>query len=211
MFGPYESVIADGYRRVFVDIEAFAGEISKWCSPSTILELGCGEGAVTTQLAAQFPSASITGIDITPRVGRLFRGDRSRVFFKQQTIGDFVIEYPESCELLIVCDVMHHIPWALHEGILGDARRALKPGGMLVLKDWVPSFSAIHVFGYLAERFITGDRVRYKTASAHRESLEAVFGQGSIKSEVTIPPRANNVMFVVQAHNRMAQESRYEL
>ena len=43
-------------------------------NPRRILEVGCGEGAVSERLAALYPNAEITAIDITPNVGRLYAG-----------------------------------------------------------------------------------------------------------------------------------------
>lgn len=198
MFGPAESRVADLYRSMFIDLDAFADQIREWVNPSSILELGCGEGSVTERLARSFPEACITGIDITPRVGRLFHGDRTRVTFKHGTIQDFAIEHKEQFDLLVVCDVMHHIPWRLHRDILTHARMTLRPGGYLVLKDWERSRTLIHLLCYSADRYITGDRVRYQSADELRAMISDVFAPNSIKAEARIKPRWNNIAFLVK-------------
>src|SRR3954451_20873912 len=37
-------------------------------SPRTVVDLGCGEGALTASLAARWPEARITGIDSSPEM-----------------------------------------------------------------------------------------------------------------------------------------------
>ena len=198
MFGPFERPISEIYRSIFVDLTAFVDQIKQWSSPSNILELGCGEGAVAERLVIGFPRASITGIDITPRVGRLFKGDPTRVTFKQQSIKDFAPGNLETFDLLIMSDIMHHIPWEFHKEILTDAGKVLKPGGYLVLKDWERRATPIHFLCYFADRYITGDRVRYKSASELQKLLEDVFGANCIKAKTRIRPWANNLVFLVQ-------------
>ena len=93
-------------------------------------------GALTERLSLVYPKARITGIDITPKVGRLYCGDRERVTFNQQTIHDLVAGNPASFDLILISDVIHHVPWELHEQLLTDAAKGLEPGGRFVLKDW---------------------------------------------------------------------------
>jgi len=198
IFGPSERSISELYRSVFVDLNVLVDQIQRWTSASNILELGCGEGAVVERLVKAFPESNITGIDITPKVGRLFQGDHSRVIFKQQAIRDFAAENEAKFDLLLILDTLHHIPWELHREILLDAKKTLKPGGYLILKDWARSQTFIHFLSYFSDRYITGDRIRYKSTVELRELIEDVFGQNCIKAETQIRPWKNNVAFLVQ-------------
>jgi 2-polyprenyl-6-hydroxyphenyl methylase/3-demethylubiquinone-9 3-methyltransferase len=134
MLGPLERPISEFYRGIFIDLTAFVDQIRRWAPASNILDLGCGEGAVSERLVIGFPGVFLTGIDITPRVGRMFRGDQSRVTFKQQTIQNFAPQHQAVFDLVIVSDIMHHIPWELHREILINAKKVLKPGGYLVIR-----------------------------------------------------------------------------
>lgn len=198
MFGPYEKPVSEAYRSIFVNLDSFVTQIQKWAAASRILELGCGEGAVIERLVKAYPGADITGIDVSPRVGRLFQGDNSRVTFKQDTIKDFSSRNPASFDLLVICDILHHIPWELHEEILIDARKALKPGSHLVIKDWERNYSPIHFLCHFSDRFITADRVRYKSADELRVLIKQVFGADAIQAEARIRPRFNNIAFLVR-------------
>ena len=81
LFGTHERQVAEAFRRVFVDLDDFARRLQLWIpsAPRRILEVGCGEGAMAERLARIYPGATITGIDIKPTIGRLYRGDTARV------------------------------------------------------------------------------------------------------------------------------------
>ena len=128
----------------------------------------------------------------------MYQGDTQRVVFKQQDIKDFAAENPASFDLIIINDVMHHIPWDMHEPILEYVKSALKSGGHLILKDWNRNYSPIYFICYFMDRFITGDRVRYKTTLELQDLLRSIFGVESIKSEATIRPWSNNIAFLIQ-------------
>ncbi len=198
ILGPLERPISDLYRSIFIDIHALVSQIDKWVSAAHILELGCGEGAITECLVKVYPNAYITGIDITPRVGRMFQGEDNKVTFKQQTIQDFAVDNCAKFELIVISDVMHHVPWEMHSELLSDAKTVLKPGGYLVLKDWERKATPIHLLCYCCDRYITGDRVRYKTANELRSLIQEVFGENSIRAEKRIRPWSNNITFLVQ-------------
>ena len=199
MLGPLERPISNIYRGIFIELETLVQQIHKWTpSASSIFEFGCGEGAVVEILTQTFPLSHITGIDISPRIGRMYQGDTQRVVFKQQDIKDFAAENPASFDLIIINDVMHHIPWDMHEPILEYVKSALKSGGHLILKDWNRNYSPIYFICYFMDRFITGDRVRYKTALELQDLLRSIFGVESIKSEATIRPWSNNIAFLIQ-------------
>jgi SAM-dependent methyltransferase len=194
MFGPLERSAADLYRSLFFDIQSFAELIHEWYSDvSTILEVGCGEGALSDQLARVYPDAKITGIDVTPHVGRLFGGDRSRVVFLSQTIESYCEQTDEKADLVILCDVIHHINIIEREYVINKCHRVLKPGGRFVLKDWEKTRSFIHLLAYVSDRYITGDRIAYCTAADLRRLVETAFGPGSLAKEIRLPPWNNNI------------------
>ena len=87
LFGPYEHTVAEAYRHIFVNLDDFARLIHTWVPQAQrILEVGCGEGAMTERIMRIYPAATITAIDITPKVGRLFRGSRVNVTFSQESV-----------------------------------------------------------------------------------------------------------------------------
>jgi 2-polyprenyl-3-methyl-5-hydroxy-6-metoxy-1,4-benzoquinol methylase len=198
-FGPFEPYVAELYRAFFVDLGLFTRSVRRRCPEArNILEIGCGEGAICHRLSLLYPQARITGIDITSNVGRLFRGDSSRVAFAKQTIREFAAEHRGEFDLVLLCDVLHHVPWNLHEEILREGKNALRDGGVFVLKEWERRPNLMFAFTYLIERYVTGDRVRYGTAAEFRRVIDAAFGAGRIDWEQRFQPWPNNLAFFIR-------------
>jgi 2-polyprenyl-3-methyl-5-hydroxy-6-metoxy-1,4-benzoquinol methylase len=193
LFGPLEPRIADAYRRYFVDLDALAGMIAGWAPDAgRVLEVGCGEGSLAERVARAMPRADVVGIDLTPRVGRLFRGDRARVAFRNVPVQTVAQEEPGAYDLVLLCDVLHHAPWSVHHDLLRAAQTLLRPGGVLVLKDWERTRSVAHLLCWSSDRFVTGDDVRYLSADELERLACDVFGPHAIEARTRVPPQPNN-------------------
>jgi 2-polyprenyl-3-methyl-5-hydroxy-6-metoxy-1,4-benzoquinol methylase len=198
-FGPYEWHIAEAWRRMFVDLDRFAAQVRAWTDATRILEIGCGEGAMTERLVSRFPGARITAIDIAPNTGRLFRGDPSRVEFRQARAEDVVAAQPASFDLVVLADVIHHVPLPMRADLLASARKALRPGGRFVFKDWARRPSLGHLACLLSDRYLTGDDVHYHSERELRSLATGTFGEGSIIAEALIRPWKSNFAMLLQA------------
>ncbi len=171
-FGRHEHLVAHLYRSLFLNLRDYAAKIVDWAPDATrILEVGCGEGAVTEILANAYPVAEILAIDITPRVGRLYRGRRDGVEFREISVQDIAAEQPGRFDLITLSDVVHHIPREMRAEIFSAISRCLAPGGRFVLKDWGRALTPIHWLCHAGDRWLTGDRVAYLTP---REAMELV-------------------------------------
>jgi SAM-dependent methyltransferase len=103
LFGPYEREIAEAYRTLFVDLDDFVDRLQVWApQPRRMLEVGCGEGAMTERLSKAYPAATVTGTDITPKIGRLFRGDAAKVRFLRRPVEDVTLNEPASFDLVVL-------------------------------------------------------------------------------------------------------------
>jgi 2-polyprenyl-3-methyl-5-hydroxy-6-metoxy-1,4-benzoquinol methylase len=199
LFGPYERGVAESYRRIFINLDALAKLMSTWVpNAQRILEVGCGEGAMTERIVRSYPTASVTAIDITPNVGRLFRGRTSSVTFCQETVAEVADREPASFDLVILSDVMHHVPPDLRRPLLGAINQAMVPDGRLLFKDWVISASPIHWLCAASDRYLTGDDVAYFTMDSINALVTDVFGPGAIRRHDTVKPWHNNVALLVQ-------------
>ena len=199
LFGPYERQITAAYRSIYVDIDAYVDGIRKWVpSARNILEVGCGEGAVTERLAAAYPSAEITAIDISPRLGRLYRGPAGRVRFLERTVQEVAAAEPGRYDLAMLADVLHHVPVPLRGELLDSVRAALAPGGAFVFKDWERSATPIHWLCHASDRWLTGDKVAYMKRGEAKAALARSFGNGSIAAEAWVRPWRNNFMMLVR-------------
>ena len=201
LFGRHEARISELYRGLFVNVDAFVATVKGWVPEATnVLEVGCGEGAVTQRLAASYPHAAILGIDITPRLGRLYSGRREGVRFEQTNVQEVAASRPGQFDLIILADVLHHVPEDLRKVLLDSIRTLLAPEGRFVLKEWERTRSPIYWMGYLSDRWITGDRIRYMPRDELACRIQGSFGAGAAVAEARIAPWRNNLATLV-AHD----------
>jgi SAM-dependent methyltransferase len=200
LFGPYERQVGERYRAIYVDLDAFAASLGAWVpNPRRVLEVGCGEGAVSERLVALYPLAEIVAIDITPNVGRLYAGPVGRVRFAETTVEAFAAEERGKFDLIVLADVMHHVPpGSARRSILETIKLLLADDGHLAFKEWERTPTPIHWLGYFSDRWITGDRISYMDGEEIRAQLRDTFGPGSIRAEARVPPWRNNISFLVR-------------
>ena len=196
--GPYERPVSEAYRSIYVDLDALAECIQHWRRHATrILEIGCGEGAMTERLARIYPDAEIVAIDITSRIGRLYHGTAGNVSFLRTTAQEVAAMRHAEFDLVVLADVVHHVPPDHRRELFAAAKAALAENGAFVFKDWGRACSPIHALCYASDRWITGDQIHYMTASEMREMMAEVFGQGAVVAEARIKPWRNNIAFHV--------------
>ncbi|MCK8483291.1 class I SAM-dependent methyltransferase [Aliiroseovarius sp. S2029] len=170
--------------------------IRGWTEPTAICEIGCGEGALAERLCRDFPDASYLGIDIIPHLGRMFEDERAE--FRQIDAQDLAKEAAGKFDLIVINDVMHHVPGALRVDILKAAQQLLVPGGVLVFKDWLKRKTPIHAACYFADVHIGGDKnVAYMPLQDQRDLITSVFGQDAIVAEQSIKPWSQNHAFKI--------------
>ncbi|KAJ6859191.1 hypothetical protein NC652_041472 [Populus alba x Populus x berolinensis] len=109
-----------------------------------ILDIGCSVGVSTRFLADKFPSANVTGLDLSPHF-------LSVAQFKEKKIGPRKnpIKWmhanaedtgfpPQSFDLVSVSYVFHECPERAIVNILKEAFTLLRPGGTIVVSDQSP-------------------------------------------------------------------------
>ncbi|MEK8131599.1 malonyl-ACP O-methyltransferase BioC [Paenibacillus filicis] len=125
----------------------------------SMLEIGCGTGTLTEILVTEWPSASMTALDIAPEMIRLaeqrvlsddasFNGIRTmtadRVRFLHADVEVWAKNAPASLFDLIVSNACFQ--WLSHpRQTLGHLRRMLRPGGSLIFTTFGPdTFCELH-------------------------------------------------------------------
>jgi SAM-dependent methyltransferase len=197
LLGPFEASAARFYRDLFFDIRSFADALRTWIDASSILEIGCGDGLVTEEIRRVFPRAEITGIDIQPKIGTLFRGDRTGVAFVSGDLDRFARENPARFDLVVACDVLHHVEPAARPDLLRSAVRVLRRGGGLAIKEWERRPNLPHLFAWISDRFVTGAEVSFETAADWHALAHAALAAG-VEREVRFPRWPNNVGFFIR-------------
>lgn len=197
LLGSREAAFAEAFRGWFFDLDALGAWLAARAEPKRILEVGCGEGAVATRLAKVFPRAEYLGIDLSDRAGRLYAGPPGWARFLSEDLFS-VLARDGGFDLVVVCDVLHHVPPAERGRFLAGCLQAARPGGRLLLKDWARDLSVPHFLGWFADRVVAREAVRYGTVDELRALLGAVLPEAVLEDEAVFPPRRNNVAFLLR-------------
>jgi SAM-dependent methyltransferase len=91
---------------------------------ATVLEIGCGPGALVAQLASEYGEAQFVGVDAEPRMISHARMHHARDNLRYE-LADFVRERPDVvADCAYSVDVLHHV----HDltGFLDGVRHALR-------------------------------------------------------------------------------------
>lgn len=195
--GDQETVVSDAYRGLFVSLADLGQKIYKLRSePLRILEVGCGEGAMTTLLSKLYPDAQITAIDISLTLGRQYRGEPDNVCFIREDISVLASDASlQPFDLVVMVDVMHHVNGD-RMALLRHVHTVMAADGCFVLKDLDRGWHPVFLLAYAADYFITGDRqVRYHSKEELRVMMTDVFGEAAVSPCFHISPWVSNVGF----------------
>jgi len=105
----------------------------------TVLDIGCGTGALDLLIKQAHPDVTLTAIDPDPRALERARrkAERAGVAIRFDRGFADALPYSDSAFDRVFSSMMfHHVPRAEKAGVLSDVRRVLKPGGRLELLDF---------------------------------------------------------------------------
>jgi len=183
-----------------VDLADFGRSLSHLSPVRRVLEVGCGDGYVVEQLVAQFPQADIVGIDIADTPGRMYRGDRSRVRFEQISTGALLESGGAAFDLVVLSDVLHHVPVDQRQALLADVRALTVPGGHVAIKDWLAGRNPASMAAYVSDRWISGDRPHFfRDRTDFFDTVTRGCGSVDVIGEGRVPPRSNNIFVTLRA------------
>jgi trans-aconitate 2-methyltransferase len=100
--------------------------------PRTVVDLGCGEGALTASLATRWPRARVTGVDSSPEMlaAAAAHAVDGRVGFERGDVRDWRPDGP--VDVVVSNAVLHWVPG--HAGLLARWAGHLAPGGWLAVQ-----------------------------------------------------------------------------
>lgn len=101
--------------------------------PSRVLEIGCGAGSICWQMAGQWPSAEILGVDFSPgnlAIAKQVFG-RDNVRFELLAVDDtFAFG---RFDLIVMMDVYEHVAPEQRARLHENLNASLAPGGRVIL------------------------------------------------------------------------------
>jgi 2-polyprenyl-6-hydroxyphenyl methylase/3-demethylubiquinone-9 3-methyltransferase len=113
-------------------------QVAARASGATLLDVGCGHGVLAALLLDGHPERRVVGIDPDERKiawANESIGRHPNAAFRAVTIAALAAERPAAFDCVIIADVLCLIARDTWPPFLDAARRLLKPGGRLVLKD----------------------------------------------------------------------------
>jgi ubiquinone/menaquinone biosynthesis C-methylase UbiE len=162
------------------------GQHARWLAPDVLAELerlqpkslvdvGCGTGALLGAIVAARPGIRLYGIDLSPEM----------VALAQRRLGhqaDVTVADAETLPLadggvdVVTCvDSFHHYPHP--DAVLLEMWRVLRPGGWLVLAEWRLPAPMRRLMNSFIQRLPEGDVRVYSRVELCRLASAAGFGE----------------------------------
>ncbi len=126
-------------ERLFVRGRLFTApleEVARRAPPEgRIADVGCGHGLMSALLVCDHPKRQLVGVDPDPRKlawARASVGIHPNARFELGTAANLPAQ---SFEAIVIADVLYLLPPEHWSAFFADCRRALVPGGRLLLKE----------------------------------------------------------------------------
>ena len=150
------------YRAAFVDLAKVAQALSAAIpADSNVLDVGGGDGEPLNYLLELRTDIRVTTIDLAPDVGQWVDSKHAArvVRMPRTSIAQYLAVVKQYPDVLMLSDVMHHIPASQRSAFFESVSTLLRysPGMRIIVKDVEPGFAKA-LFGYWADRYITGDK-----------------------------------------------------
>jgi hypothetical protein len=176
------------YRSVFVDLAKVAAAVSTLMPRGAhVLDIGGGDGEPLNHLLRLRPDLRITSIDPQAVVGLWIepRFAHQVTRLPGTTLADYLASGRPDPDVILMSDVMHHIPQPDRGQFLIAVADLLRrvPQLRIVVKDVEPGHWRA-ALGYWADRYITGDR---QVSLISRAQLGSLLEQslGPLRCEAT--------------------------
>jgi ubiquinone/menaquinone biosynthesis C-methylase UbiE len=109
----------------------------------SLLDVGCGTGALLTHVAAKYPSARLAGLDPVSAMLEIARRKLSdRVDLRVGWAN--ALPWPDqSFDVVVSCNMFHYVTHPVEA--VKEMERVLRPGGKIVITDWCDDYLACRV------------------------------------------------------------------
>jgi len=158
--------------------QRFLDEIGQYLpEEGPVLDIGCGFGLFSLYYASTGPRRLLRGLDVNPRRVAMARRAAARlgldnVAYETGDARDFKGDGEVGAVYML--DIVHHVPPASVPPLLRALRRALTPGGRLLVKDVDTRPAPKRWFTWLLDRAMApATPVHYWSASDLTQALDA--------------------------------------
>jgi ubiquinone/menaquinone biosynthesis C-methylase UbiE len=106
---------------------------------NSVLDIGCGTATLTVMLKKYYPKAEITGLDIDPEVLEIARNKSQASGVNLNLIQGLSYELPfpdNAFDYVFSSMMLHHLTTDNKKRTLQEAKRVLRPGGLLYIADF---------------------------------------------------------------------------
>jgi ubiquinone/menaquinone biosynthesis C-methylase UbiE len=139
--GAYDDRVVRAYcwARFAIVRQRFLDEIGQYLpATGTVLDIGCGFGLFSLYYAATAPGRLLRGLDVNVRRIALARRAAARlglenVTYEAADARDFKGDSEVAAAYML--DIVHHVAPSAVPPLLRQLRRAVMPGGVLLVKD----------------------------------------------------------------------------
>jgi ubiquinone/menaquinone biosynthesis C-methylase UbiE len=136
-----------------------------------VVEVGAGTGSLTRLLRATLPQdATLTAVDPDERalaIGRRRAPGPGTIAWR--TAKAEALPLPDASQAVVVTAlVLHHLPLPGKRAALAEARRVLRPGGLLLVADFGPPQDPVMALAFKIIRLVDGP-----TTAGHADGVVA--------------------------------------
>jgi ubiquinone/menaquinone biosynthesis C-methylase UbiE len=161
--GHHESVLRSHRWRTVENSAAYA---AAYLAPGAqVLDVGCGPGTITIDIARRVTPGQVVGIDASPDIIEQARRDAEGVHNVEFFVGDvYALDFPDhSFDVVHAHQVLQHVPDPV--GALREMRRVCRPTGVVAARDgdyaafrWYPDTPGLDAWLELYERIARSNR-----------------------------------------------------
>jgi ubiquinone/menaquinone biosynthesis C-methylase UbiE len=163
--GPHESVLRGHQRRTAEDSAAYL--LPHLTAGSSLLDIGCGPGTITADLAARVAPGPVIAVDQSADVldvarAEAQRRDLSNVSFATADVHKLDFPY-DAFDVVHAHQVLQHVADPVQA--LREMRRVCRPGGVVAARDadyagfiWFPRLPALDMWRELYEKAARANR-----------------------------------------------------
>lgn len=113
------------------------GSHGAFTEPQSLLDVGCSGGYSSQEMSKAFPSASVTGLDLSPYFLSVAQQNFPQLRFVHANAEDTGLP-SNSYDMVTLNFLLHELPLEATRNVLSEALRLLKPGGALAVLDVDP-------------------------------------------------------------------------